>query len=474
LPTIGFIGLGIMGRPMSKHLLKAGYSLVVYDIMQPAVEELKAAGAVAVSSPKEVAARSQATAIAYLAGRGLGYQSFFSSNTLYVKTGDLAAVENLAALDEVTIIRAPRTYYVDPVEVKNPALDFTWVGELVASQIKPTVLAPTSLAPDATVDWGITDTNAQDFWSTFGFKGDGIVVANIDTGVQWDHPGLVDAYKCPGDPGSNECWEDPGNYCGGMPCDYWPGVWHGTHTMGTMVAKDDDALPYIAGMAPNAQWISCLGCPQGGCPDFELNTCADWILAPDGDPANRPNVVNNSWGGGGGNPFYLSQVQAWVAAGVFPAFSAGNSYSCNSLGSPGDYQESFGSASHTVSRVISDFSSKGPSAFGDDPYTKPNLSAPGSDIWSTIGGSSWGPMSGTSMASPHTAGAVALLWSCNPSLVGQIDQTFQILQDFADVPPDGTCGEPADGKATTYGYGYLNPMRQVYWNCGATGTCRVP
>jgi len=59
LPTIGFIGLGIMGRPMSRHLLKAGYSLVVYDIVQPAVEELKAAGAAAVSSPREVAARSQ-------------------------------------------------------------------------------------------------------------------------------------------------------------------------------------------------------------------------------------------------------------------------------------------------------------------------------------------------------------------------------------------------------------------------------
>ncbi len=58
-PTIGFIGLGIMGRPMAKHLLNAGYSLVVYDIVQPAVEEIKAAGAEAAGSPKEVAQRSQ-------------------------------------------------------------------------------------------------------------------------------------------------------------------------------------------------------------------------------------------------------------------------------------------------------------------------------------------------------------------------------------------------------------------------------
>jgi 2-hydroxy-3-oxopropionate reductase len=59
LPAIGFIGLGIMGRPMSKHLLHAGYPLVVYDIFRPAVEELKAAGAAEASSPKDAAAHSQ-------------------------------------------------------------------------------------------------------------------------------------------------------------------------------------------------------------------------------------------------------------------------------------------------------------------------------------------------------------------------------------------------------------------------------
>ena len=181
--------------------------------------------------------------------------------------------------------------------------------------------------------------------------------------------------------------------------------------MGTMVGDDDPSLTYQVGMAPNAQWIACKGCETNSCSDTSLNACADWIVAPDGDPANRPNVVNNSWGGGGGDNWYLAKVNAWRAAGIFPAFSAGNNYSCNSLGSPGDYQESFATASHTSSRTISDFSSKGPSAFGDDPYTKPNISAPGSNICSTVPGSGWNcGYSGTSMASPHTAGAVALLW----------------------------------------------------------------
>jgi N-acetylneuraminic acid mutarotase len=138
------------------------------------------------------------------------------------------------------------------------------------------------------------------------------------------------------------------------------------------------------------------------------------------------------------------------------------------MGSPGDYQESFASASHTSARIISDFSSKGPSPFGHDPYTKPNISAPGSAVCSTVPGGGWScGYSGTSMASPHSAGAVALLWSCNPSLVGQIDATFQALQNTANTPPAGSCGAPPDGQGNyTYGYGFLDVLAAGTGLCG--------
>ena len=386
---------------------------------------------------KATAARTQAPVIAILEKNGVKYQSFFAGNEIAVTGSNMAVLSQVAALESVRHVRYPRTATIDPLPILTRDLfDFSVHA----------------------LDWGIPDTNAPSFWTTFGVQGDGIVVANIDTGVQWNHPALDQAFKCasPSDP---VCWKDPSNICGGSACD---NNGHGTHTMGTMVGDDDPALTYQVGMAPNAKWIACKGCEYHNCSDTALNACADWILAPGGNPGNRPNIVNNSWGGGGGDTWYLAKVQAWRAAGIFPAFSAGNSgSSCGTIGSPSDYQESFATANHKNDRTINTLSSRGPSAYGHEPYTKPNLSAPGTNICSSVPTNGWNcGYSGTSMASPHSAGAVALLWSCNPYLIGNIDQTFQILQNSADAPLDaGNCGAPPDGQGNyTYGYGYLNVL----------------
>jgi len=396
-----------------------------------------------------VTKRSQAAATAYLKRQGVAHQTFLIGNQLYVYGGNQQIARHLASLPGVARVRAPITIYLDPIISEAPIIQ-------------------------ATTAWGITDTKADQFWSTFSVQGDGILVSNIDTGVQWDHSALVNAYKCQSNPSSSVCWRDPANVCGGNPCD---NNGHGTHTMGTMVADDNPSLTYIAGMAPNSQWIACKGCESSSCSESSLNACADWVLAPGGSSANRPHVVNNSWGGGGGSTWYLSKVQAWRAAGIFPAFSAGNSgSSCSTLGSPGDYQESFASAAHSSSRTIASFSSRGPSAFGHTPYTKPNISAPGVSVCSTIPTNSWScGYSGTSMASPHTAGAVALLWSCNSSLIGQIDQTFQALQNNTDTAPAGNCGAPPDGQGNyTYGYGFLNILKVGQSWCGGTPPTPTP
>jgi subtilisin family serine protease len=414
---------------------------------------------------KEVAGQSQAAAKDYLSKRGLTFTTFIAGNELYVSAGDQVSAIALAEMPEVGYIRATRTYHIDPLMGTSSMAGIRWAGDLLANQTLTTV----TYAPDA-LAWGIAYTHANQFWSSFGIQGNGIKVANIDTGVQWNHPALDQAFACPGDPSNPACWSDPSNICGaGGACD---NNGHGTHTMGTMVGDDDPALTWQAGMAPGSTWIACKGCESNNCSDFALNTCADWILAPGGNPVNRPNVVNNSWGGGGGDTWYLSKVNAWRASGIFPAFSAGNSYTCGSIGSPGDYQESFASAAVDSAGSIAAFSSKGPSSFGHDPYTKPNIAAPGVSVCSSIPNNGWScGYSGTSMASPHTAGAVALLWSCNPSLVGQVDLTFQALQNSAGISPAGKCGAPPDGEGNyTFGYGYLDAYALGLANCGQAQT----
>ncbi len=410
---------------------------------------------------RETADKSQANAKAILDKAGLKYQTLIGGNDLYVWSGTPALTEKLAALGEVYYIRATRTYSIDPVEFIDPNQSISWAGDYLAKHHLTTVNAET----DATTDWGISDTKANQAWG-LGARGAGMKVANIDTGVQWNHPALVGQFACVS--GSDpDCWADPNNICGGTACD---NSGHGTHTMGTMVAKDNPALPYIAGMAPDATWIACKGCETSNCSSYALTSCADWVLAPGGHPAKRPNVVNNSWGGGSGNIWYQTYVNSWRAAGIFPAFSAGNSGpTCGTTGSPGDYQASFASAAHASNRTIASFSSRGPSAFGHSPYTKPNISAPGVSICSTVPTNSWNcSYSGTSMASPHTAGAVAQLWSCAPELVGQVDATFQALQINADTPPGGSCGAPPDGQGNyTYGYGYLDVLNLVTQNCSS-------
>ena len=393
--------------------------------------EWKARGAYVYQALTWVARTSQAPALDYCRGHALDCRSLLAGNSVYVRGGSLSAAQGLAALPGVAYVRLERVYPL-PAE---------------------------TLLPEGSVSWGLLDSHATDVWA-LGFRGAGAKVANIDTGVQWDHPALAGQYGCPLNPGDPKCWYDPANICGRQPCD---DNGHGTHTMGTMVADDNPNFPYTAGMAPDATWIACKGCESSGCSEFALDACGDWALAPGGDPDNRPHVINNSWGGGGGDPWYRPVVIAWVAAGMVGGFASGGSGpSCATLGSPCDYPESFCTTGHDQSRAHASFASTGPGVFGHDPYTKPNISAPGVNIPSTVPINAWATWSGTSMASPHSMGAMALVISACPNLAWDVDALFGILQDNADPPPPGYCDAPPDGEGNyTYGYGYLNALAAV-------------
>jgi subtilisin family serine protease len=93
---------------------------------------------------------------------------------------------------------------------------------------------------------------------------------------------------------------------------------------------------------------------------------------------------------------------------------------------------------------------------------KPDLVAPGVSIFSSLPAGNYGRSSGTSMAGPHVVGAVALLWSADPSLIGEIDRTEQLLIQSAD-PYTGSISGCFQGDIpnAAYGYGVLDVYEAV-------------
>jgi hypothetical protein len=386
---------------------------------------------------------SQARLRQLLRASKVDYKPFWIANAVKVTAGP-KLLAKIAALPEVERVVAERR-----VQIPKPS----------PAQERARIQA---------IEWNIDRIRAPEVWSTFGDRGDGIVVANIDTGVQFDHPALVRQYR--GNLGGgvfdhNYNWFDPSQVCGSpslVPCD---NVFHGTHTMGTMVGDDGDPGTNQIGVAPHARWIAAKGCEDLGCSDSALLASGQWVIAPtdlngqNPRPDLAPNIVNNSWGSGPGDPFYQQIVDAWNAAGIFPQFSNGNAGpSCGSAGSPGDFLNTYAAGAFDINNTIADFSSRGPSAFGGE--LKPNIAAPGVDVRSSVPGGGYDLVSGTSMASPHVAGTVALMWSAAPSLVGDIALTRQLLDDTAVDTEDLSCGGTADDN-NVWGEGRLDAFAAV-------------
>ncbi|MEV6957329.1 S8 family serine peptidase [Streptomyces sp. NPDC051183] len=388
---------------------------------------------------KDHAARSQAEVIKALDGAKADYTSYWIVNAVRV-TGSEKLAGSLARRPEVSRIDAD-----DKVTLPKPA-----EGRREKA------------AADA-VEWNIDRIKAPQVWDQLGVRGEGIVVANIDSGVDHTHPAVNNQYRGKNADGSydhNYNWFDPGGICStAAPCDNND---HGTHTMGTMVGDDGGANK--TGVAPGAKWIAAKGCETGSCSEASLLASGQWIVAPtdlngqNPRPDLAPHIVNNSWGSAAHDDWYQQIVDAWRAAGIFPAFSNGNSGpGCATSGSPGDYASSYSSGAFDINGAIASFSSRGAGPGG---LVKPNISAPGVNVRSSVPGGAYASFSGTSMASPHTAATVALLWSAAPALEGDIAQTEALLDGTAQDTDSSQCGGTlADNNV--FGEGKLDALAAV-------------
>ncbi|MBP2076442.1 S8 family peptidase [Oceanobacillus polygoni] len=319
--------------------------------------------------------------------------------------------------------------------------------------------AETPKSEIANVEWNVERVGAPAVWD-MGFDGSGVVVASIDTGVQWDHPGLEDQYRgydaATGEVDHTYSWYDA-TANEDVPYD---DQGHGTHVTGTMVGSEPDGSNQV-GVAPGAQWIAVKAFTAAGGTDVDLLNAAEWILAPNGDASMAPDVVNNSWGGGPGlDEWYRDVVIAWRAAEIFPEFSAGNTTLFNpggpgSIATPANYPESFATGATDINDALANFSLQGPSPYEGD--IKPDISAPGVNIRSTVPGSGYeGGWNGTSMAGPAVSAVAALLIQADTSL--SVDELEEILMQTATPLTDGTFSESPN---MGYGYGLVNAYDAV-------------
>lgn len=413
---------------------------------------------------KAHAKKTQTSLNSFLDKEKAGHEDFWIANAVKV-TGDKDLVAKLAARSDVASIVKEQHYRLDDVKTADSKITAKRTDNGTQS----------SAEGDEAPEWGVKDIKADQVWDQYQDRGEGITIASIDSGVQYDHPDLVANYRGNNGDGTfthDYNWYDPTGQCGtgGVPCD---NNGHGTHTMGTMVGKNG------IGVAPDAKWIAAKGCESSQCSDEYLLKAGQWILAPTDHngqnprPDLAPNIVNNSWGGDD-TTFYQDIVEAWNAAGIFEAFAAGNDgdgQTCSTAHAPGSQAPSYGVGAYDSTGAIASFSGFGPSLV--DGSTKPNISAPGVDVESTWPGSSYNTESGTSMATPHVAGSVALLWSAAPSLIGDIDATRKLLDEGASDVDDTHCGGSADMN-NVWGQGRLDILASVdkapHTAATATGT----
>ncbi|WP_341717851.1 S8 family serine peptidase [Micromonospora sp. FIMYZ51] len=371
---------------------------------------------------------------------------------------------------ELRRLRLPHTpyYLVNAIEVDGGPAVRAWLASrsevdrvLVSQRLRPLPSlagATEGSAPaPSRPPWNITLIGADRVWSELGVNGTGVTVGSSDSGVDGGHPALAEGFR-----GGDDSWFDPWNGTR-TPTDR---SGHGTHTAGSAVGRGG------IGVAPAAGWVGCVNLDRNlGNPAAYLD-CLQFMLAPfppdgdpftDGRPNRAPEILTNSWGCPpieGCDPRALRPaVDALEAAGILVVAAAGNTGPfCDSVQDPpAPYPDVLTVGAVDEQRRVTDFSSRGPTAG----VTKPDLMAPGADVLSAMPGGGYARLDGTSMATPQVAGVVALMWSANPELVGDLDRTRQILRSTAtrvQAPSgSGDCG----GERNVVGAGLVDAYAAV-------------
>ena len=312
-----------------------------------------------------------------LSKKGTGFEMYWINNSFSVTV-------NRSELKELS--QAPgikKIYFNGPVSLDEPVIKQDETAE-----------------SPPTLPYNLRDTHIDELSIAHPeINGTGVVIGSIDTGVDAGHPalqnkilkfynGLEDRLSEPRDWGS-----------------------HGTHTTGILVGSNQ------IGIAPGAKVIMAGAL-------FNISTilkAMQFMLDPDGDPNtdDAPRVINNSWHSPDAvdqEPFYRA-ISAWEAAGINVVFSAGNNGDLpDAITPPKEHPATITVGGTNRQGLITELSSRGPAVYKGVAVLKPELTAPGEVIVSTLPKGKLGTKSGTSMAAPHVSATIALMLQANPLL----------------------------------------------------------
>lgn len=316
------------------------------------------------------------------------------------------------------------------------------------------------------------DIDAPAAWDTFTGNQD-FVVAVIDTGTLYTHPDLdANIWTNPGETAGNGIDDDGNGYVDDIrgwdfysddanPTD---SEGHGTHTAGTIGAEGNNGVG-ITGVNWRCRIMPLRFLGPGG------GTTSDAVLAVQYCTAKGVKVSNNSWGGGGYSASLINAINASQSVGHIFVCAAGNS-GVNIDSSP-QYPAAYNSSN--IISVAATTNRDGLASFSNYGATNCDMGAPGVDVLSTVTGNGYSYYDGTSMASPHVAGVVAMVYAQNPTWTwstvknrvmtttrpisalsgrcqtGGVVNLQAALQPVVNTPPTVVITSPANGATFTFG-----------------------
>lgn len=351
--------------------------------------------------------------------------SFWLSNTLVVETAS-TNLEEIARIPHVESIHKNREVsLLDPVDRQSA-----------------------DLQSDSNFTYGLRQINAPDAYEKFENRGEGVKVAVIDTGVDPDHPDI--------DIKSENFAEFNGDGTQVSDPEVRDTSYHGTHVSGTVVGGNSSGTQI--GVAPNATLMHAVGIPEGTGSTAQIIASMEWAVE------NGADILSMSLGGSIG-PDFIDAIENADDAGVIVVAASGNAGPQTS-GSPASEWTSFSVGATNETGQVADFSS-GQEIFTPEMYDEgapehyparyivPDHVAPGAAVVSAYPldqspGDPYRKLSGTSMATPHVSGALAVALSNSEQELSP-DELYNLLTATARNPQYAP-----DEQDIRYGHGIVD------------------